>query len=444
MKLLVVISVLTASHAYADKFCKSHPPVKTGSVDEVQRAKLVDDALCKSSKVAPYYFDGIELTEVERFAHVTACLANEPTQPLHLTHFMAWCADDFAQYDDAAAKETMKKLGIANPRVEKAWDKNAPLWRAKVAELASNAKWKPLLAAYKQGADKWLAGARAHADDIAKARELQASAERDPAAAKGCTATAAKMMQGYLAAAKPKTLEALRGALADPLGYQIYAAMLACSAADELGPEAWVLTEQPSAMSKTIALADTFEVDPARGPRIAGALAVNAVLVKSKMSKQELRDMQFLSPGDAPKRDERLAAVRSANGDKLSGFQPDSGTVAAIKPDGDGRLLVTFKSETIKRDTETCKSTGEIERINADGTVQYRQWCQVTGSETEKVTPHAVIIAKELAAGLKPGTVVSYFWKGGSFSKGPDQGAIHTIWKDAKKKEIAGWAGTSW
>jgi hypothetical protein len=444
MKLIVLASLLTASHAYADNFCKSHTALKSGSVDEIERAKLVDEALCKSSRLEPYYFDGVELTEVERFAHVTACLAHEPNGGGNrVAEFVAFCADDLAHFDDATAKAMLKKLGVGGYAIETVWNKHAPEWRTKLTELKTDAKWKPLLAAYHQGADAWGAAETKHHDDIVKARELQQSAERDPSAAKGCTATAAKLMQAYLGAAKPKTLEAVRGALADPLGFQIYSAFLACTAADQLGPAAWVLTEQPPAAGG-MKTADYFEVEPVRGPRIAGALAANAELVKSKPSKEELKELSFFSKASLPKREDRLGAVGVANGGSIAGFKAETGTIAAIKPEQDGRVLVTFKTESVKYDTETCHPTKQIARIGLDGTIEYGQWCEVTGSETVKVTPHAVIIPKELAGGLKPGRVVSYFWKGGSFSKGPDQGAIHTIWKDAKKKEIVGWAGTSW
>jgi hypothetical protein len=125
-------------------------------------------------------------------------------------------------------------------------------------------------------------------------------------------------------------------------------------------------------------------------------------------------------------------------------YSPARGTIAAIKPDKDGKLLVTFKTETIVRDIASCKATSQISRINSDGTVDYIQDCHVSGQEKEKVTPHPIFVAKAWAAGLKPGKMISYFFSGNSMGTKVTDGTVAMIWTDAKRTAITGWAGLSW
>jgi hypothetical protein len=427
--LLLVFGSATAQAA--PELCRSKPSKSDG------RAMAVHELLCGSGGRVDgeLALDVPDATELERFANATHCVGLRPNMDSDVLVFVTWCVDDVAAFDDAHAHRMLDKLGFPKSmRVAADWD-HAPAWRAKMKELAADPTWKTLIEARNKGAEAWAAAVKANEDVYKQSRELRA-----------CTAgnapKALQLLQQYLAKSKPTTLDAVRTALEDPVGYEVYYAVLACMAADEQGGEAFVLAFQPPQWEGGMSSADDFKVSPQAGPHLAGAAAMAVELVK--LQKTDERFAHLNSPVRLPSHKELIEPVYRANPKGVSHFHPARGTIAALAPQKDGRQLVTFKTETIVRDVGTCTTTNKINRINADGTIEYWQDCKVTGQEKEKVTPHAIYVAKDLAAGLKPGRMVSYFWQGGSFDKGPSDGTIHTIWADAKRKAIAGWAGTSW
>jgi hypothetical protein len=112
------------------------------------------------------------------------------------------------------------------------------------------------------------------------------------------------------------------------------------------------------------------------------------------------------------------------------------GRVAAVKAQGDG-VMVTFKTESWKEPTFNCKETNRIDRITADGRVEYRQICTRTGTETVKVTPRPVWIRKDLAAGIKPGVFMKYRIDD---KPKPAQGFPREVYADeAQKKLVQYW-----
>ena len=426
-----MLATAATARAGSRDFCQTSPDPAAG-----ERAAAVHDVVCKGGTTKPWLLDVPDPTELEIFANATECAGLRPEVESDAGHFLAWCLDDFAKIDDARAKKLVDQLGIARRREGSDWLENAPKWRKKLAELAANPRWKPLFEARAKGVSDWNSALAANRPLYDQAVELRTGATA------GCTAKALQLLTQFLAKTKPATLDAVRTALADPVGYEIYTTALACSAAEGLGGEAFVLMNQPPQWEGGMSSADDFKVGWQYGPRVAATVAVETEL--AKLAKTDAKLARLHVHAATPTREERNEPLVRANPDGVSGYHPARGTIAAMKPQSDGRVLVTFKTETLVHDVGECHKTNQIWRIDADGTVEYWQDCKVTGQEKERVTPHAIYVHKDLTAGLKVGRMVSYFWHGGAYDKNPTDGTIHTIWADAKRKAITGWAGTSW
>jgi hypothetical protein len=381
-------------------------------------------------------FDVAEPSDAERGAHVASCLAGHfdtPHSEQVVAEIYASCARDIEALQLDKLDKTTRTRG------KRSFDQ-IDAWKKKRAELEADKNWKRLFDAYDAGYDAWLESAKAHADVLAGAAELQRAVDGDAEQAKGCSAKAATLVGAQLAAVKPKTLDEVRKALEDPITYPAYRALIACTVVDKLGAQAAAMTSKPG-YDKNSTLG--FRVEPVHGPRAAGAAAANAALAKILADNPKFGLRSFGRGGSSWREDIEMPAHLAVTG--THPYQTD-GTVATVKPQKDGKVLVTFKTETLVHDTETCVDTKTIQRIDANGDIEYQRDCRVTGTEKEKVTPLPIFVDAAFAAGVKPGRLVTYVWTGGSFDKPGTQepGAIMMIWTDAKKKTLAGWGGFAW
>jgi hypothetical protein len=428
--LIVVVLILSLYDTVrAENFCQSHKPPTSGPREGRMRAKAVYAALCEASDES-WWLDVETATEQEKFAHATACLMSRPAVDDDVATFIAWCADDAATFDENKGMAMLKQLGLDRTRAATSWS-SAAAWQKKTNQLANDPRWRPILEAAAQGRAGWHASVDADRELFAQASELAAKAEP------GCTVKASDLMAQYLAKQKPKTLDALRAALETPVGFRLYWTMYECAGIDADGPETHVMYYAPPRWQGTSA--DELRIDPARGPRAAAALAVDLALEKS--SDRKLSRLRVRTTGGLD-RDMRREPEWLTN--KTVHYEQAAGTIAAIKPEKDGKVLLTFKTETLVHDVGTCKSTREIARINSDGTVEYVQDCHVSGQEKERVTPHAVRIGKPWAAKLKVGKMISYFYQSAASDKEASDGAVSLIWTDAKRTALSGWAGLGW
>lgn len=82
--------------------------------------------------------------------------------------------------------------------------------------------------------------------------------------------------------------------------------------------------------------------------------------------------------------------------------------VASVKTGADGTAIVRFEPERFSDEVESCRETNQVDAINADGTLVYRQRCRVVGYVAVKVTPDPLRVTAAEGAMLSKGAYVRY------------------------------------
>jgi hypothetical protein len=415
--------------------CGDLKAASSGGGETAERAKAAEKALCSGidDPDTIWSLDVAEPTDTERAALVGYGLLNGGgfgSSELNSIGVLIGVAlldtDQFA----------LDKLDpdLRNGRMKQAFDK-LDKWKKKRAELEADKRWKQILAAYAAGNKAWFDATKAHQDELAKARELHEAA-RTADTANGCTAKAYALIAPLLAAARPDSVDKLRDTLEGYVVSPAYRALTECAVAEKLKGTITGLTSQPGYDgSKT----SNFRIDSIPGPRAAGIKAANEAI--AKILKE---DSQFPlhSAGTGPSwgNGQQMLMMNSQ-----FPYQTDA-TVASVKPNKDGKVVVSFKTETRDQPTFACKDTKQIQRILNTGNIEYVQDCKQTGVVKLKNTPLPIAVGAPFAAGLKPGTFVTYVWLGGPYDKAPtvEDGSIIFKWEGPKKKKLTGWGGFAW
>jgi hypothetical protein len=214
----------------------------------------------------------------------------------------------------------------------------------------------------------------------------------------GCSESLRATLAAHIASLAPRTKDDVGDAANDDVGQPVLRALIACDSL--MGRHGLVDSEM-----KLLGLGRLR-----RGPRTAAfwqTLDVVAAIAADR-TKFPVQPASFGGPLPRVRPDDDWMHVAyEATFNETNWDRDQLGRVTAVKPDRDG-VMVSFKTETWKEPVSKCTETNRIDRITAEGRVEYRQRCVAAGTRTVKVTPQPVWIRKDLAAGLKPGVFMKW------------------------------------
>jgi hypothetical protein len=199
-------------------------------------------------------------------------------------------------------------------------------------------------------------------------------------------------------AVKPKTKEEVRDAVNDEVGQPVLKALIACDS----------LEQRYDITDTEMKLLGSGRVR--RGPRTAAYWAAVDALGKIVEDKPKFlaKPQRFGVRLPELTGDDNWIHVAYESTFNQTSFDKDQkGQVAGVKAQNGG-VVVSFKTQSWQEPTWNCRETNKIDRISADGRVEYRQSCVATGMETVHATPPTVWIRKDLAAGIAPGVTMEF------------------------------------
>jgi hypothetical protein len=244
----------------------------------------------------------------------------------------------------------------------------------------------------------------------------------------GCGPTLRKLLQAHVAAVGPKTVDEIRDAATDDVGTPLLRALITCDAFEE----------RYGLVDAEVKLEGAGRVH--RGPRTAAFWAAMdrvTEIVKDK-TKFLAQPARFGAP--LPRLELEANPIHVAYEATFNKAHLDrgaKGTVAAVKPQGDG-VMVSFRTESWQEPILDCHDTNRVDRILADGRLEYRQSCVSRGTRTAHSTLRPVWMPRDLAAGLKAGVVMSLQIDD---TPSPPQGFPLEVYADAGKKHLVQYAG---
>lgn len=211
----------------------------------------------------------------------------------------------------------------------------------------------------------------------------------------GCGPGLWKLLVDTVSAQKPANSEAMREILAGPVVSPLLGAMVVCDANEERYLRA--------SMLHTLIGRREW-----RGPRMAAYWAVVDQLSTVTKDRENfpLSLSNFGKPF-GPSGKDRIQSAIELTFNQLSGNSDEEGVVKSINPEGEG-FRVSFKTETWMTPVMSCIETNKIDTIDEKGHVFYRQICKPAGSKQVSHTPEPVWIAKDLATGIKTGSLIVF------------------------------------
>ncbi len=244
------------------------------------------------------------------------------------------------------------------------------------APLAAHQQWAQVYSDNKQMLDQAL--------------QTEVLVERgDAAALRGCEIERSKAWQDYAASQNPTSKDDVLALAASPIGYLLLTSLFHCE------------NFNGNVVHEVNGLLSMSAIQ--RGPRTAAQNASTlAVLVAKKENRRFPLSPQFMFSMDY--RQQPVYKVKLDYGSRPR-WGGNSGTVKSTREDGD-HLEVVFNKEIVEIPILQCTETNKIDRINADGTLKYRENCTQTGTREVEVNIPTAHILKVRAAGIRPGAFV--------------------------------------
>lgn len=255
------------------------------------------------------------------------------------------------------------------------------------------------------GFSGWEKDYAAHKDAFDAALAFEDKA-RGPSkkAMKDCGPTLRKHVVDYVKAKKPQSREDVRNAMTDDIGYVLIGSLILCDAAEGR----LVTSAQEYEALRRNAKGDEVHPRESRGPRLAAYNAVVSALadIVTDRARFPIPASKFIALEQPPTESDGDTLTHMAYNlwaNKSNATEDEWGEVATVKKTPTG-VVITFKTISWMADTWDCHFTNRIWRIGPNGEVEYEQSCKVTGKHKESKTEHSVVIAPEVADGIKVGT----------------------------------------
>jgi hypothetical protein len=120
----------------------------------------------------------------------------------------------------------------------------------------------------------------------------------------------------------------------------------------------------------------------------------------------------------------------------------DKGVIKAVTKVADG-LQIVFKTEKLSWPDYACTDiVSHPMKIESDGTIRYYQNCKALGTTSyQDITPHPIVVAASLGAGLAPGAFVVFVTTSGKAKNGDDLAIVVYAKKSMKDKKLASFFG---